>query len=252
MDDLVGAGKIAESLEKATSEFRKLAAQFLGPAAGEAGELFRDQLRYWRLQNQIRLFKNAKKLLDEHGIKPGQVDNRTLLPLVEGAGAEDDEGLSSKWAGLLASAAAGDEIPPSYPKILAQLGPAEARILDYFYDYVDKYHHNDSPVPPFYRPELEKLKEQLSVSERNYKFHFETLARLGLVESGVVGDPLKPIREALGFLGDEPSVSLERIRQEIKWLPSKRDDDWSAVEYTALGIDFVRTCRGPRGQNGKS
>ena len=57
-------------------------------------------------------------------------------PLLEGAALEDDENLSNKWAGLLASAATSNEAEhshPSFPRILSEMSPREALILDKLY-----------------------------------------------------------------------------------------------------------------------
>ena len=60
-----------------------------------------------------------------------------LLPLLESAALEEEDDLSSKWAALLANAATPDspvDIYPSFPHILSQLSPREARVLDGIYD----------------------------------------------------------------------------------------------------------------------
>jgi hypothetical protein len=61
--------------------------------------------------------------------------DRVLIPLLNGAGNEDDAGLQTKWATLLAHSAMNpDKVLPSYPRLLSELSPVEAQMLDRLYD----------------------------------------------------------------------------------------------------------------------
>jgi hypothetical protein len=73
-------------------------------------------------------------MLDAAGLEPHQVPFRTLVPLVESASLEDDDELTERWAALLANAAGGQEhVPPSFPNVLRELEPVQARLLDTLY-----------------------------------------------------------------------------------------------------------------------
>ena len=114
--DLLGTGESAKAVEKGTREIRSLIERFLGPIADESGEFVADKIRIWRHRKAFRTLLDAEKMVEESVKEIQQVSPKILVPLLEESSLEDDEDLRSKWAGLLASAAAGDEIPPSYPK----------------------------------------------------------------------------------------------------------------------------------------
>jgi hypothetical protein len=56
-----------------------------------------------------------------------------LVPIIQYAALENDGDLAAKWAGLLATAAAGTPVHPIFPKVLSEITPPEARLLDALY-----------------------------------------------------------------------------------------------------------------------
>jgi len=122
-------GGIEHGMEAAKSLLQKLC----GPAAEEFGAMLQDRTRVYRLKNQLRMLGKVQAMLQNAGTPVHSVPLRTLLPLLEGAALEDDENLSNKWAGLLASAATSNETElshPSFSRILSEMSPREALILD--------------------------------------------------------------------------------------------------------------------------
>ena len=110
---------ISAALETAKAFLSKL----IGPAAEEIGLLLQDQVKLYRLKNQLRILVKAEAMLSKAGRTPNAVPFRTLLPILEAAASEDDESLSTKWAALLAnSAAKADDYAshPSFPRILSE------------------------------------------------------------------------------------------------------------------------------------
>lgn len=107
----------------------------LGPATEETGQLIGDYIRYFRFKSTLSIFQKAKENLERKGIEPKAVPLKILVPLLDGASLERDDDLQEKWAGLLASATAGNEVHPRYPKILAELTSVEAQVLDITYRY---------------------------------------------------------------------------------------------------------------------
>jgi hypothetical protein len=109
-----------------------------GPAV-EVGEFLRDQVRFVRGMVQIKMFKRASAYLDKQGIPPHQVSIKLLFPLLELSSLEDedDDEMIDRWAALLANAAAGPDrgaaVLPSFARMLAELSPEEAVILDTLY-----------------------------------------------------------------------------------------------------------------------
>jgi hypothetical protein len=72
-------------------------------------------------------------MCDEAGIDPQAVGLKIAWPVIEHAMLEDDDGLRERWAALLANAAAGDrgaEVRPAFPRILSDLEPVEAVMLE--------------------------------------------------------------------------------------------------------------------------
>jgi hypothetical protein len=124
MSKLVSAASGA--IEKAKNLFERL----LGPAADEAGAILRDSLRVYRLKNLIRVLEKTQVILDAASQRPNPIPLRLLMPAIERASLEDNETLASLWAALLANASSGrTAVHPSFPTILAEIAPDEARLL---------------------------------------------------------------------------------------------------------------------------
>ena len=122
---------VTGGLEAGVSAAKGLVERLFGPAADELGAMLSDKARLYRLKNTLRVLAKTQELLSNAKIEGNQVPLRTLLPILDGAAMEDDESLSAKWAGLLASAAASPPaVHPSFPRILSELTPREAAMLD--------------------------------------------------------------------------------------------------------------------------
>ena len=94
-----------------------------------------------RFKTQIKLLAKARKIVNEHGIKPRSVSVKILLPLLENASLENDEDLLDLWANLLANAAnpeKSDNVGLGYIEVLKLLSPKEAIVLEKLYDYLKK------------------------------------------------------------------------------------------------------------------
>ena len=101
-----------------------------------------------------------------------------MLPILEAAASEDDESLSTKWAALLANSAAkadGAASHPSFPRILSEIAPVEARFLDYLLRSGGKADWSS------FRADL-ALK--LRVTQDDIDRYYGNLFRLGLVRIG--------------------------------------------------------------------
>lgn len=205
-NDLIGLGKALEATAELTKEARQIIFNLLGPASQEAGKFVGDALQNLRFERTLKMIDRAKQLLAERGIKPQVVGTKIIVPLIQYCSLEDDEDLTFRWAGLLASAVSGEELHSSYPRLLAELTPLDARILDQAYDQkvsgkpllkVDDWKGLDMPD-----------KDQLRITMDN-------LYRLRL---------LAP------FLSNK------------NWPESQ----FHNASITPLGVDFVQKCRGPQ------
>lgn len=113
-----------------SSKLADLMHKLAGPTFDELGEYFGQQVREWRINNAIEIFRRVQKRLDAAGLPPNSIPPRLFLPLIEAASAEDDETLQEMWAGLLASASQDSEtISASFVQTLKQLSPREASFL---------------------------------------------------------------------------------------------------------------------------
>lgn len=180
----------------------------------------------------------AKALLEEHGIRPEEVGLKVLQPFIDGAQLEDDEQMRAKWAGLLASASAGDEVPPAYPRFLAQLSPEEARLLDSILQN------------PFAQPIYSFVPDGTDGSK--IPVRFEHLIALGLCIE-VPKNPLEVISETMeGLRKRGGKVTAEQIAEQLQHktrsTPYGFPEGSGNVQITAFGRDFVRVCRGPRSE----
>jgi hypothetical protein len=105
-------------------------------ATGIAG-LILDRINGRRVRNQIRMLREATDMLEEANLTASAVPHRVLVPLLEFVCREEDEpdgdvDMVSRWAALLANAAAGGtrEVPRVFVEFLSQIDPPEALWLD--------------------------------------------------------------------------------------------------------------------------
>jgi hypothetical protein len=181
--DEIGKELAKSGIKEAWEVAKDFLAKLAGPAAEEVGFLLQDQVRFYRFKNQLRILAKAQKMLHDAKIKPSQVPLRTLVPILEGASLEDDDYLSTKWAGLLASAASGESplfYHPSYAKILAQLSPNDAKYLDQLAQYAelknDEVHMKQSDYQSF----KQSMIKTLGLSAQEAPRIWQNLFRLGL------------------------------------------------------------------------
>jgi abortive infection alpha-like protein len=113
---------------------RAMVAAVFGDTADALDEYFAQRISARTRVRRIETFARAKAMCDEAGIDPGEVGLKVLHPIMLGAALEDEDSMTDRWAALLANASAGEDaqapVSPAFPKILADLGPPEAAILD--------------------------------------------------------------------------------------------------------------------------
>jgi hypothetical protein len=122
-----------KGLEAAGKVTSGIIQRLFGPAADEIGEIFRDKVKTYRAKNLGTVLATTEVMLSASRDQVQPVSTRLLLPIIEGASLEDNESLSKKWAGLLASAATAPGqafFHPSFPNILSELTALEASLLD--------------------------------------------------------------------------------------------------------------------------
>ncbi len=203
-EEWLAIAQVLGVFEKLTREARELLRRLLGPIADAAGERFADKINATRSANLQRVAERVVELM--HGTQPKAVELTILVPILHHASLEDREDLVSKWAGLLASAASGEHVHTAYPKVLAEITPAEARLLDVLYRW-----------------------ETTSDDEGDR----DLIKHAGLSETDLA---------VVGInLGDRHGL-INAVRTSL-WKPDLTR--WDNIRLTPLGTDFVRVCRGP-------
>jgi Abortive infection alpha len=101
----------------------------------EGGEWIGDIVRRQRMKTQIKTLRRADEMLREAGLPARVVPAKTLVPLLELAGLEEDvdDEMQERWAALLANAAAAEDTPevlPSFAPMLSEITAPEAKMLE--------------------------------------------------------------------------------------------------------------------------
>src|SRR5207245_4265961 len=152
-----------------------------GPLADEVGESLALVARPYRIMLAAKMFQKTQRMLNEAGVTPHAVPPRLFLPILENASIQDDEDLHTRWAAMLANAAASkNTVHPSYIEILKQLAPEDAALLDKLYDYCKS--KKTSRVKPWGEP-VPNWEWQSRLAEKDSPgVPFNNLVRLGLIE----------------------------------------------------------------------
>jgi hypothetical protein len=120
-----GAGALAAAIP-----FTSVVKRMLGPTADELAEMWRDQVRMYRYERQLKCVEKAERMAQDAGFTPQAVPPKILFPLLEGASMEEDETLHEMWAALLANASRSSmTVRPNFISILRDMAPDEATIL---------------------------------------------------------------------------------------------------------------------------
>jgi hypothetical protein len=127
-----GAGALAAAIP-----FTAIVKKMLGAAADELAEMWRDQVRMYRYERQLKCVEKAEKMAQDAGFTPQAVPPKILFPLLEGASMEEDENLHDMWAALLANAASPgcmENVRPGFIGTLRQMAPDEAALLAWMHE----------------------------------------------------------------------------------------------------------------------
>src|SRR5664279_4350830 len=77
--------------------FTAIVKRMLGPAADELAEMWRDKVRVYRYERQMKLLEKVEGIAKEAGFTPKAVPPKILFPLLEGASFEDDGNIHDMW-----------------------------------------------------------------------------------------------------------------------------------------------------------
>jgi hypothetical protein len=172
----------------------------LGPAADELAEMWRDQVRLYRYERQLKCVEKAEKMAKDAGFTPQAVPPKILFPLLEGASFEEDENLHTMWAALLANSALPEnaaQVRPGFIAILSQMAPDEAALLQAIAEITHEKprtveYRGDGQFVNSYRFPLVSLERRFAVLpgenvvSMNIRLHIclQLIVKSGLVEAG--------------------------------------------------------------------
>lgn len=189
---------------------------YMGGALVELRGMLGDVVRGWRFKNQVRIALAAKAFCERRGIEnPRQLSQAVAIPLIEEAGNVDDENLGDMFASLIANMLDpdwADEVHPSYAKVLAQLSPLDARILNHLFTEVSI---RKPQLPILF---LQDASNELGISEKAAHLSFQNLTRLGLCD----------VLQMTGLFSGS-------LRSPDKW----------NIQLTQYGQQFMTACTKP-------
>lgn len=210
-----GLDKLLQGVGGLTEELRGFLNKLLSPVADEAGQLFADQIRFWRFKRWVVIAERSRVLLESRNITPQAIPPRLLFPLLEAASQEDDDDLTDRWAKLLAAYASGQPGKKAYAEILSGLDPVDAKALDIIYKF--QVAHPTMPGELQNGYEIDALSEDLALSRNETERVLENLQRLKVVQPIYI-----------------PTMAYPTF-------PIKLYDD-RPVCLTSLGLEFMRLC----------
>lgn len=185
------------TIEKGLDVAKDFLVKVFGPTADEIGLLMSDNVKMWRLKNQLRNFEKVKKIVNDKNITIKQVNLKVLLPYLEGVSMEEDDTLQDLWANLFANYLDSSKnlILTVYPSILKQLSTNEIRILEFMVAEKGAINFMETPF-------------DWSDSE------ICNLERLGLIKDEL---NLKSYASGSGF-NSEPNIEIEELASEKYYL----------------------------------
>jgi hypothetical protein len=226
--------KVAGSLAAAIP-FTAIVKRMLGPAADELAEMWRDQVRLYRYERQLKCVEKAERMAQEAGFTPQAVPPKILFPLLEGASLEENEDLHTMWAALLANAASPENsqtVRAGFISTLRQLSSDEASLLNFMFD-----HRPQSPGHEFDEP--------ISAADLVQPY---ALMGFGEVKRGLDGAVESTELEIETFGTCLDSLVAEQLvarRDEV----FERHRSLGAYSLTFRGCQFVVACRPPKPQS---
>jgi hypothetical protein len=137
--DLLGIKPVSEAINTVTKATTEGAGAFLSriclPAAEEFGFLLRDKVSAWRAKNALTLTKRAEEMLDAlSNSTQRHAHPRIVGAIIEKGSWNDENDISSMWAGLLATScteSGRSEENLIYVNLLGQLTASQTRILNF-------------------------------------------------------------------------------------------------------------------------
>lgn len=202
------SGALDKAAEETIKVIREWGDKLLGPTLTQVGGLLGDSVAHWRFKNQVKILEKTKEYLEKKGISPKALPPTIVIPLLEMSSLEEEPGMQKRWSQLLSTAISDPvSVTPAFPKILSELSPLEANIIDWMQRRVV------SQVG--WVSSWEQIRTEFKIDTTSYQIAIGNLVRLNLCRDTPIGDT------------DSHSSEWESYQR---------------VEFTRLGNAFVYAC----------
>lgn len=235
----------------------KLLSTLFGEGFKEIGSIFGDSMRVKRLENQIKILDKASQIMEKNGLKPHQINLKTLVPLLEKSSLEEEENLQTKWANLITNIASsqGIGIEPKLVNTLSSLSSLEAKVLDYLqanFNYkreqifqnktsFRRYKTIDEIKPDNILLSFNNVKKQFNLTKELTSIYIDNLESLGIIRNE---DPQIDIEDGFSDAeivedkGKNKEQSID-LNLDLSTSYTKSDDFY----FTAYGLYFINQCK---------
>jgi hypothetical protein len=250
--------------EAALRPFSNVIEKLFGGAAEELGGMWQDSLRVRRLARQVKLLEKVERIISDAPFEPQQIADNIWMPAWSYASMEDNDDLQERWAALLVNASRPDSsgtMNSSFPAILHELSPSEAKFLDALFDFILSsfarsygeakqllMHHLretdlgtvDGMISTYASAGLTKLSSQ------------ELLTLAGKPNPEDLTNDRTSYEIALNNLLRHRLIEVrDKVSLDLRPMQNRRDPEIKneqRVFMTALGFSFVKACRKPEGE----
>ena len=227
-DLMKGGAALAGALK-----FTDIIKTMLGPAADELADLWKDQVRLYRFERQLKCVEKAERMAQEAGFTPQAVPPKILFPLLEGASFEEDENLHTMWSALLANASSpenAENVRPGFIAVLRQMAPDEASIVNWLYDHTDAWSRFHG-IPAM---KLSQARDELGFSDKERVERTLPLAQR--------------FASCLDGLEAEQLIRRAYLENSDGRAEPKKDESFMRFSYlvTRRGEEFMAACRPPK------
>lgn len=173
------------ALEKGIDLAKSFVDKLVLPPIEELGLLVKDQISYWRFNNQVKILNKAKSICEKNRISVKSIPPKLLCPYLENASLEDDDKLQDKWAILLVNMVDSQQNIQNhvFPYILSQLSKDEFNLLESVLiekkkrvsdleKELSKFLKTKSDTESDLKSKLIELKQKLEILSRDGKYVF--------------------------------------------------------------------------------
>ncbi len=198
INEIIEGAKAVQEAAKATGKVvdglgdaGKFLGRVFGPLVVNGVGIIADRVKFYRIEQAIKLSEKTKKILKDRGIEDQtrSVHPKIAIPLIENATLEDNETLHSLWAQLLANAMDPNykhDITPMHVSIMKELQPNDVIILSTILQFIKKadrfnfiYHFK---LTRSHVTHLVRKFKNIELSNKDVDLSFLNLERLSIIK----------------------------------------------------------------------